>query len=220
MKDGSNATSKRITVLISGRGSNMQSIHQHCLNGSIEATLACVVSNNPQAIGLEYARQHGIATAVVDHREFSDRKAFDSALANTIDQHEPELIALAGFMRVLSSEFTDRYFGRLINIHPSLLPRHRGLNTHQKVIAEGNRWHGCSVHFVSAALDGGPLIARSIVPVLSDDTADTLSIKVLEREHMLYPKIISGCLRGEYICRNGSVFKNGNLLRYPLTFNA
>ncbi len=217
MKDGKR-NSKCISVLISGRGSNMQAIHQRCLDGAIDATVSHVISNNPQAAGLRYAEQHGITTTVVDHRKYDDKTAFDRALADSIDEHQPSLVALAGFMRVLSAEFTDRYPGRLINIHPSLLPRHRGLNTHRKVLAGGDRWHGCSVHFVSPALDGGPLIARSIVPVLPDDTPDSLSDRVLQKEHMLYSKIISGCLDGDYSCRGHSVFYRDMPLRYPHTF--
>lgn len=212
------STDKRISVLISGRGSNMQSIHQACVKGAINATVVNVVSNNPDAAGLTYAEQHGIATTIVDNKHYSDRNSFDQALAKSIDQYKPELVALAGFMRVLSPGFTVHYAGRLINIHPSLLPRHRGLHTHQKALTCGDRWHGCSVHFVSATLDGGPLIARSVVPVLASDTADSLSDRVLKKEHLLYPKVISGCLHGDYICKKGSVFCHGKPLRYPLTF--
>jgi len=218
MTDSFQQTDKRVTVLISGRGSNMQAIHQACIDGSIEAIVVNVISNNPDAPGLAYAMQQGIATTVVDDKDFKSRATFDRSLASNIDQYKPDLIALAGFMRVLSAEFTDQYAGRLINIHPSLLPRHRGLNTHQKALTCGDRWHGCSVHFVSPALDGGPLIARSIVPVLPGDSADSLSNRVLEKEHALYPKIISSCLRDDYICKGGSVFYRGKPLRYPLTF--
>jgi len=211
-------TRKRITVLISGRGSNMQAIHRACVTGSINATIANVVSNNPDAVGLEYAEQNDITTTLINHRDYIDKRAFDEALANSIDQCEPDLVALAGFMRVLSAEFTEHYAGRLLNIHPSLLPQHRGLHTHERALTRGDSWHGCSVHFVSAALDGGPLIARSVVPVLQGDSTDSLSARVLEKEHTLYPTIISGCLRGDYTCENGSVFYHGAPLRYPLTF--
>lgn len=209
---------KRLCILISGRGSNMQAIHQGCLSGALDATVASVISNNADAVGLRYAEQQGISTTIVDHRDFCDRLAFDQALAAEIDRCNPALIALAGFMRVLSAEFTNRYLGRLINIHPSLLPRHKGLNTHHKALACGDRWHGCSVHFVSATLDGGPLIARSIVPVLPTDTEESLSARVLTSEHKLYTTIISKCLRGDYVRSGNAVACQGTPLRYPPTY--
>lgn len=209
---------KTITVLISGRGSNMQAIHRACVDGRIEAKVTRVVSDNPDAGGLEYAQQHGIATTVVEAGNYADRLAFDNALAAAIDEDMPTLIALAGFMRVLSGGFTDRYQGRLINIHPSLLPRHKGLHTHDRALASGDRWHGCSVHFVSASLDGGPLIARSVVPVLADDSADTLAERVLSKEHRLYPMVIAACLRGEIVCKGNAVLRHGVPLRYPVNY--
>ena len=217
MNDLSGNTDKRIAVLISGRGSNMQAIHRACLDGSINATIVNVLSNNPDAAGLEYAEQNDLTTTVVDHRDYTDKAAFDETLVNSIDPYQPDIVALAGFMRVLSAEFTNHYAGQLLNIHPSLLPRHRGLDTHHKALTCGDSWHGCSVHFVSPALDGGPLIARSIVPVLPGDTTERLADRVLKKEHILFPKIISGCLHGDFSCKNGSVIYHGARLRYPLT---
>jgi len=195
----------------------MQAIHQSCASGSLPGSVVHVISNNPDAAGLTYARQHGISTDVVDHRLYKTRAAFDQALADTIDQHDPAIIALAGFMRVLSAEFTERYQGRLINIHPSLLPRYRGLNTHQKALANGDSWHGCSVHYVSSTLDGGPLIARSVVPVLTHDTPQSLAARVLEREHKLYPRALSMCLHGDCIQSGEITLYQGAPLRYPFT---
>jgi phosphoribosylglycinamide formyltransferase-1 len=209
---------KTITVLISGRGSNMQAIHRACVDDRIHAQVTRVVSDNPDAGGLEYAQQHGIATTVVEADDHPDRQSFDNALAAAIDEDGPTLVALAGFMRVLSAEFTDRYQGRLLNIHPSLLPRHKGLHTHERALSSGDRWHGCSVHFVSATLDGGPLIARSVVPVIAGDSADVLAERVLSKEHRLYPAVIAACLRGEIVCQGNAVLRHGVPLRYPLNY--
>ena len=206
-----------IAVLLSGRGTNMQAIHQSCASGKLQGSVTSVISDTPDAAGLTYAEQHQIPTSVVDHRQHHSRADFDRALASVIDQYNPTIIALAGFMRVLSAEFTDHYQGRLINIHPSLLPRHRGLETHQKALASGDRWHGCSVHFVSPKLDGGPLIARSVVPVLSNDTSQTLAQRVLDKEHRLFSAVLSMCLQGDCSQAGDAVFYRGSALRYPLT---
>ena len=208
---------RRICVLVSGRGSNMQAIHQRCADGTVPATVAAVITNNPQAGALAYAAEHDIDSAIVNHRDYADKLSFEAALAGKVAEYKPDLVALAGFMRVLTAEFTNQYTGRLINIHPSLLPRYKGLDTHQRALACGERWHGCSVHFVSPALDGGPLIARAIVPVLANDTEETLAKRVLAKEHILYPKVIADILSSHITCRGGVVLRHGTPLRYPET---
>lgn len=177
---------KAIVILISGRGSNMEAI----LQARLPARVAAVISNEPEAKGLATARTHGVTTKVVPHRGFPDRAAFDRALAGAIDAHGPDLVVLAGFMRILGEDFVGRYTGRLMNIHPSLLPAFPGLHTHGRALAAGVRIHGCTVHFVTLALDGGPIIVQAAVPVLPDDTEDTLAARVLREEHRIYPQAI------------------------------
>ncbi len=177
---------KKIVILISGRGSNMEAI----LAARLPARVAAVISNDPDAKGLATAGAHGITTAVVPHRGFPDRAAFDTALAAAIDAHRPDLVVLAGFMRILTDDFVRRYPGRLVNIHPSLLPAFPGLHTHRQALAAGVRIHGCTVHFVTPALDNGPIIVQAAVPVLPDDSEDTLAARVLREEHRIYPQAI------------------------------
>lgn len=181
---------KRIVVLISGRGSNMEAIVQACAAEGWPARIAAVVSNRPDAAGLAFARARGIATAVVDHREHASRDSFDAALAAAIDAFEPDLLVLAGFMRILTPAFIDRYAGRIVNVHPSLLPAFTGLHTHRRAIEAGCKVAGATVHFVTAELDHGPIIAQAVVPVLPGDTEQTLSARVLAREHQLYPRAV------------------------------
>lgn len=178
---------KSIVILISGRGSNMEAIVRAQLPG---ARIRAVISNRPDAAGLAYAAAHGIATAVVDHRAFADRAGFDAALAAEIDAHVPDLVVLAGFMRVLTAPFVARYEGRLLNIHPSLLPAFPGLDTHARALAAGVRWHGATVHFVTPALDCGPIVVQAVVPVLPDDDEDALAARVLAEEHRIYPQAV------------------------------
>ncbi len=177
---------KRIVILISGRGSNMEAI----LNAGIPVEIAAVVSNDPAAAGLAAAASHGVRTAVVDHRRFADRAAFDNALAAAIDDFHPDLVVLAGFMRILGDAFVAHYRGRMINIHPSLLPAFPGLHTHRRALEAGVRVHGCTVHFVTATLDHGPIIIQAAVPVLDADTEDALAARVLHEEHRIYPQAI------------------------------
>ncbi len=177
-----------VVVLISGRGSNLQVMIEDAADSDCPFELAAVVSNRPGAAGLAYARRAKIATRVVDHKSHPSRESFDAALAETVDAYRPGLVVLAGFMRILTSDFVNRYNGRLINIHPSLLPEYSGLDTHQRAIASGTREHGASVHFVTAALDGGPLIVQARVPILPGDDADTLAARVLEQEHRILPQ--------------------------------
>lgn len=193
-----------VVVLISGRGSNLQAI----LDAGIP--VSAVISNQPGAGGLAIAARRGVATAVVDHRRFATREAFDAALADEIDRHAPRLVALAGFMRVLTPGFVERYAGRLVNIHPSLLPELPGLDTHARALAAGAKRHGCTVHFVTAELDHGPIIAQASVPVLAGDTEETLAARVLAQEHLIYPRALRWFLDGLLVVENGKVRVRGD----------
>lgn len=181
---------KRIVILISGRGSNMEALIAARDDGRLPVTIAAVISNRPAARGLETAAGAGIATHVVDHKAFAGREAFDAALAECIDSLAPDLVVLAGFMRILSEDFVRHYAGRLINIHPSLLPSFPGLHTHRRALAEGVRIHGCTVHFVTPALDHGPVVIQAAVPVLDDDSEESLAARVLAQEHVIYPQAV------------------------------
>jgi len=188
-----------MVILISGRGSNMQAM--------VEAGLpvAAVISNRADAAGLEYAAARGIATAVVSHRDYATREAFDAALAQAIDGHRPELVALAGFMRILTAEFVSRYQGRMLNIHPSLLPAFPGLDTHARALAAGVKVHGCTVHFVTSELDHGPIVIQAAVPVLPRDDETTLAARVLAEEHRIYPQAARWFLEGNLVIDRGVV---------------
>ena len=192
---------KSIVILISGRGSNMEAL----LDARLPARVAAVISNNPQARGLGTAQSRGIATAVVDHRAFPDRTAFDAALAAEIDRHRPDLVVLAGFMRILTEPFIARYRGRLINIHPSLLPTFTGLDTHRRALAAGAQIHGCTVHFVAPEVDSGPIIAQAAVPVLPGDTEEQLAARVLAEEHRIYPQAVRWFIEGKLKLEDGRV---------------
>lgn len=190
---------KNIVILISGGGSNMAAIvktaQQEQWAQRYGASVAAVVSNKADAQGLVFAREHGIATAVLDHKTFESREAFDAALAQAIDQHQPALVVLAGFMRILTPGFVEHYAGRLINIHPSLLPAFTGLHTHQRAIDAGCKFAGVTVHQVTAELDVGPILDQAVVPVLPDDTAQTLAARVLTQEHIIYPRAVRNLVR-------------------------
>lgn len=196
-------TSRNIVILISGGGSNMAAIvkaaAQEHWQRRFSAQVAAVISNKAQAGGLQFAREHDIATAVVDHKAYPDRAAFDTALAACIDQYQPALVVLAGFMRILTPEFVARYAGRLLNIHPSLLPAFPGLHTHQRAIEAGCKFAGATVHQVTAELDHGPILEQAVVPVLPDDSADTLAARVLTQEHLIYPRAIAGWLEQQLL---------------------
>lgn len=183
---------KSIVILISGRGSNMRSL----VEAGLPDCRITVISNRPEAAGLDYARQHGLATAVVDHRGYASRAEFDAALAEVIDQQQPDLLVLAGFMRILGEAFVRRYAGRLLNIHPSLLPSFPGTHTHAQALTAGVKIHGCTVHFVTPALDSGPIVIQAAVPVLPNDDADTLAARVLAQEHIIYPQAVRWFLAG------------------------
>lgn len=176
----------RVVVLISGRGSNMEAL----LEARLPVEFACVISNKPDAAGLAIAAQHRVPTAVVNHRDHPGRAEFDAALAEEIDRHQPDLVVLAGFMRVLTDAFVRRYENRLINIHPALLPAFPGLDTHARALAAGVKLHGCTVHYVTPEVDSGPIIAQAAVPVLAGDTPATLAARVLRQEHRLYPRAL------------------------------
>lgn len=183
---------KRYVILISGRGSNMVSL----LDAQLPGVCAAVVSNRPDAAGLALAAARGIATVTLDHRGFASREDFDAALATEIERHAPDLVLLAGFMRILGDGFVRRFQGRLLNIHPSLLPAFPGIKTHAQALAAGVRVHGCSVHFVTPALDGGPIIAQAAVPVQAGDDESGLAARVLAEEHLLYPRAARWFLEG------------------------
>ena len=189
---------QNIVILISGGGSNMAAIVRAAQRDDwqklLGARVAAVISNRADAGGLRLAAEAGIPTEVVDHRQFDGREAFDAALARTIDAHQPALVALAGFMRILTPGFVARYQGRLLNIHPSLLPAFPGLHTHQRAIAAGCRFAGATVHQVTTELDHGPILEQAVVPVLPDDTADALAARVLTQEHLIYPRAIARLL--------------------------
>jgi phosphoribosylglycinamide formyltransferase-1 len=193
---------KNIVILISGGGSNMAAIVRSAQAQNwaqqFNAQVSAVISNKADAKGLAFAKEHGIATAVIDHKAFADqpqpREAFDAALMEEINQHAPHLVVLAGFMRILTPGFVAHYEGRLINIHPSLLPAFPGLHTHERAIEAGCKFAGATVHRVTAELDHGPILAQAIVPVLPDDTADTLAARVLTQEHLIYPKAVAELL--------------------------
>ncbi len=193
-------------ILISGRGSNMQALIDARLPGSC----AAVISNRPDAAGLAWASQRGVPTVVVDHKSFASRAAFDTALAAAIEQSGARLIFLAGFMRVLTEPFVQRYTGRLVNIHPSLLPAFPGLHTHEAALQTGVRVHGCTVHFVTPTLDCGPIIVQAVVPVLADDTAAVLAARVLVQEHIVYPHAARGLLEGRCRLEEGRVVWSGD----------
>jgi len=183
-----------IVILISGRGSNMISIVDAIHSGDLPVTVAAVISNRPDAAGLTFAQQAGIPTATINHKDFDSRENFDQALASKIDEYSPNLVVLAGFMRILTTEFVEHFAGKLVNIHPALLPKFKGLNTHQRAIDAGEKEHGASVHIVTPELDDGPVVMQARVPVLAADTEATLAARVLEQEHKLYPAAINQLL--------------------------
>jgi phosphoribosylglycinamide formyltransferase 1 len=196
---------QRIVILISGRGSNMCSIIEACESEQWPAQVVSVISNRPNAAGLEFAAARGVATVVVDHKAFSTRDAFDVAIADAIDGYAPDLIVLAGFMRILGPACVRRYEGRMLNIHPSLLPAFPGLHTHRRAIEAGCKIAGATVHFVTAQLDHGPIVVQAAVPVLPHDDEDTLADRVLAKEHVIYPRAVRWFVQGELRIEQGAV---------------
>lgn len=198
-----------VVVLISGRGSNLQAIINAIAHDALPVEIRAVISNRPDAPGLQFARDAGIPVAIVDHRAFPERASFENALARAIDAHAPKLVVLAGFMRVLGADFVRRYQGRMINIHPSLLPEFPGLDTHARVLAAGRSRHGATVHFVTPDVDGGPAIVQAAVPVLTDDTPDTLAARVLHEEHRILPLALKWFAENRLSIRGGRVSLDG-----------
>ena len=196
---------KRIVILISGRGSNMEAIVQRCAEQGWPAQVVAVIANRPQAGGLAWAAAQGIATALVDHKAYTAREAFDDALAAAIDAHRPDLVVLAGFMRELGADFVQHYAGRLLNIHPSLLPAFPGLHTHRRALQAGCKAVGASVHFVTPELDHGPIVMQSVVPVRPGDDEDSLAARVLATEHVIYPQAVRWFVEGKLKLDNGVV---------------
>ena len=201
-----------VVVLLSGTGSNLQALIDSTRTGDSPARIAAVISNRSDAYGLQRAREAGIATRTLDHKAFEGREAFDSALIELIDTFNPKLVVLAGFMRILSADFVRHYAGRLLNIHPSLLPKYKGMHTHQRALDAGDSEHGCSVHFVTEELDGGPLVVQAVVPVESDDSAQTLAQRVHTQEHRIYPLAVRWFAEGRLILGKQGALLDGQLL--------
>ena len=196
---------KNIVILISGRGSNMEAIVNACQREGWPARIAAVISNKASASGLQFAASHGIATAVVDHKSFDSREAFDAELARVIDGYAPDVVVLAGFMRILTEGFVRHFEGKMLNIHPSLLPSFPGLHTHQRAIEAGCKLAGATVHFVTPELDHGPIVTQAAVPVLSGDTEDDLAARVLKQEHVIYPQAVRWLVEGQLSIEQGIV---------------
>jgi phosphoribosylglycinamide formyltransferase-1 len=204
-----------LVVLISGSGSNLQAIIDGAA-GELPVEIRAVVSNKPDAFGLERAREAGIETRVLENQAFPDREQYDQALGDLIEEFQPGLVILAGFMRILTPALVERFHGRMFNIHPSLLPKYRGLHTHERVLADGEQLHGASVHFVTEELDGGPLIIQVKVPVEGDDDADSLAARVLTQEHIIYPTAIRWFAEGRLRMDGARVIKDDVALQAPV----
>lgn len=204
-----------IVVLISGSGSNLQAIIDSA-QGDLPVEIRAVVSNRADAYGLERARLAGIPVRVLSHQEYADRGSYDEALMALIDSYQPQLVVLAGFMRILSENFVRHYEGRMLNIHPSLLPRHRGLHTHQRAIEAGDKEHGATVHFVVPELDAGPIVVQAIVPIEKEDTPELLAERVLQQEHQIYPQALRWYAEGRLRLIDGIAHLDGKPLTYPL----
>ncbi len=196
----------KVVVLISGSGSNLQTLIDQRASGELPIEIAAVISNRPDAQGLVRASKADIPTLALDHKGFTTREAFDAALMNAIDAYTPGLVVLAGFMRILTPEFTQHYLGRMLNIHPSLLPKYQGLHTHQRAIDAGESHHGVTVHFVTAELDGGPAVVQAQVPILANDDAGLLAKRVQRQEHIIYPLAVKWFAQGKLIMRNGKAW--------------
>jgi phosphoribosylglycinamide formyltransferase-1 len=218
--NGATAAPLAVAILISGRGSNMVAIAQAARSGQLPVRVAVVISDQPAAPGLARARELDLPTAVVARRPGVDRATYDQELIARLENFAPRLVVLAGFMRILGPEFVLRFSGRLLNIHPSLLPRHRGLHTHARVLAAGEREHGCSVHFVTEELDGGPVVAQVRVPVFARDTEATLSARVQAQEHRIYPMVIGWFATGRLAWRDNQPWLDGKRLTSPVVVDA
>lgn len=201
-----------VVVLISGSGSNLQALIDGQQDGSLPINIRAVISNRPGVLGLTRAEQAGIKAVTLDHKDFADRETFDQALIAEIDTYQPALVVLAGFMRILTPQFTQHYLGRMLNIHPSLLPKYQGLHTHQRALDAGDEEHGVTVHFVTAELDGGPAAIQAKVPVLAGDTATTLAKRVQEQEHIIYPLAVKWFANGQLVMQDGKSVLDGEPL--------
>ncbi len=206
----------RLVVLLSGSGSNLQAILDRCADHTLPAQVVAVISNRGDAYGLQRAAAAGVAQELLDHRAYPSREAYDQVLAERVAHYRPDLVVLAGFMRILSAAFVQRFAGRMLNIHPSLLPKFTGLHTHQRALDAGEQRHGASVHFVTEELDGGPVIVQAWVPVVAGEGADPLAARVLAREHLIYPAAIRWFAEGRLQLRAGVVYCNGEPLTTPL----
>jgi phosphoribosylglycinamide formyltransferase 1 len=206
----------QLAILISGRGSNMATIARACLEGRLNAQVNIVISDRPGVAGLTTARDLGIEAKTVPWTGLSNKEVFERALGETIDAHSPDLVVLAGFMRILSPQFAERYAGRMLNIHPSLLPKYRGLHTHRRALEAKDAEHGASVHFVTAELDGGPVVLQSRVPVRSEDSEADLTARVQATEHIIYPRVIGWVADGRLAWHDGRVWLDGKRLDVPL----
>ena len=214
--EGDPGPSRRLAVLISGRGSNLKALIDACVEGRVNGQIVLVISNRPQAPGLDYARDAGIPHVVIDHRQYADREAFDRALGDRLADHQPDLIVLAGFMRVLTPAFVARFANHMVNIHPSLLPQFRGLETHARALAAGVEHHGASVHFVTAELDGGPVIMQARVPVCPGDSPERLAARVQAAEHRLYPAAVGLICSGRIHAEGDRLWCDEKPLQRPL----
>ena len=205
-----------IVVLISGTGSNLRVIAERAADGTLPVDIRAVISDKPEATGLAWAAAQGIPTVALSPCDYPDRAAFDRALADAVASHAPGLVVLAGFMRILGDAFVERFAGRLVNIHPSLLPKYRGLHTHRRALEAGDREHGASVHFVTRELDGGPVVLQARVPVRDGDDESTLAAKVLAEEHLIYPECIGWFAAGRLRMQDGAAYLDGRRLDTPM----
>lgn len=203
---------KRILVLISGNGSNLQTLLDHCASGKVAGEVVGVISNRADAYGLVRAKEAGVATAILAQQQFASRAEYDVALLALMDDYQPDLVVLAGFMRILSADLVRHFAGRMINIHPSLLPKYQGLHTHQRAIDDGEREHGASVHFVTEELDGGPVILQARVPIFEGDSADEVAARVQVQEHSIYPLVVQWFCEGRLKMQEGAALLDDVLL--------
>ncbi len=210
----------KLVVLISGSCSNLQAIIDAIEHGGLNARIMAVVSNRPDAYGLERARRHGIATVALDHTTFASRELFDQALAESIDRYQPDLLVLAGYMRILSAQFIDHFFPRMLNIHPSLLPRYQGLNTHQRALDNGDAEHGISIHVVTPELDAGPVILQGRFAIEVDDTAESLQQKGHQLEHRMYPQVLQWLAEGRLNLEGSTPRFDDQPIQQPLVYPA
>ncbi|WP_051145202.1 phosphoribosylglycinamide formyltransferase [Thiomicrorhabdus sp. Kp2] len=210
---------KKIAILISGSGSNLQAIIDHQKEHAELYEIALVISNRPDAYGVTRAQNAGIQTLVIDHKKFESRESFDAVLQKAIDSINIDLIVLAGFMRILTTGFTQHFLGKMLNIHPSLLPKYTGLNTHQRALEAGDKKHGLSIHFVTAELDGGPVILQAEVPIETNDTEESLANKVHTQEHIAYPLVVEWFVTGKLALKNNQAWLNQSCLHTPILLN-